>query len=94
MIAHASLSRRSFLKAGTLSLLGSGLGGCVRWGLLARAAAASRTDKACILILLTGGPAHQETFDPKPDAPELFFPRPPESYAARSSNFSASSRNL
>jgi uncharacterized membrane protein len=25
---------------------------------------------------------------------DLFFPRPPESYAARSSNFSASSRNL
>ena len=28
------------------------------------------TAKACILLFMTGGPAQQETFDPKPDAPE------------------------
>jgi hypothetical protein len=26
--------------------------------------------KACILLFMTGGPAQQETFDPKPDAPD------------------------
>jgi hypothetical protein len=37
---------------------------------MARAAAPAKKAKACILIFLTGGPAQQETFDPKPDAPE------------------------
>jgi hypothetical protein len=65
-----SWSRRSFLKAGALSLMGSGLGGCVHWGSLAQAAVPARKARACLLIFLTGGPAQQETFDPKPDALE------------------------
>jgi hypothetical protein len=70
VIERMSRSRRSFLKAGALSLLTSGVGNCVHWGSPARGAAATRKAKACILIFLTGGPAQQETFDPKPDAPE------------------------
>jgi hypothetical protein len=62
--------RRSFLKAGALSLFGSGLGGCVYWASPARAAAPGRKAKSCILLFMTGGPAQQETFDPKPGAPE------------------------
>ena len=58
MISRMSRSRRSFLKAGGLSLLSSGLGGCVHWGSLARAAAPAKKAKACILIFLTGGPAN------------------------------------
>jgi hypothetical protein len=37
---------------------------------MTRAAAPGRKAKACILLFMTGGPAQQETFDPKPDAPE------------------------
>jgi hypothetical protein len=70
MNAYMSWSRRSFLKASARSLLASGLGGCVHWGSMARAAASGKKAKACILIFLTGGPSQQETFDPKPDAPE------------------------
>lgn len=63
----ARLRRRTFLQAGTLPLLGLGLADWLQ-------AAETRTDrksaKACILLFLTGGPAQQETFDLKPDAPE------------------------
>ncbi len=30
----------------------------------------ARNSRACILLYMTGGPAQQETFDPKPDAPD------------------------
>jgi hypothetical protein len=70
VVPRTTCSRRSFLKAGGLSLVGSGLGGCVQWGAMARTEGPTKKAKACILIFLTGGPAQQETFDPKPDAPE------------------------
>jgi hypothetical protein len=60
------LYRRTFLQAGALSALGLGLGDLLQ----ARAAGARPGAKACILLFMTGGPAQQETFDPKPDAPE------------------------
>jgi hypothetical protein len=64
------LRRRTFLQAGALPLLGVGLPDWLRWQ-EARAATADRNGpRACILLFLTGGPAQQETFDPKPDAPE------------------------
>jgi hypothetical protein len=66
------LRRRVFLQTGALSTCGLALG-----SLLARRANAAATNrnvhataKACILIYVTGGPAQQETFDMKPDAPE------------------------
>jgi hypothetical protein len=68
--AYRSLwRRRAFLHAGAVSALGLGLPDL----LLARAASQGKklqgTAGACILLFMTGGPAQQETFDPKPDAP-------------------------
>lgn len=63
-------SRRTFLQAGTLSALGFGLSDWLALQSSARAGArGGGKAKACILLFLTGGPAQQETFDMKPDAP-------------------------
>jgi hypothetical protein len=59
-----SLSRRTFLRTGTLAL-----GGLTMPELLATRAAAP-PDTAVILFWMWGGPSHFETFDPKPEAPE------------------------
>jgi hypothetical protein len=64
------LSRRNFLRVGAL-----GLGGLTLPDLLrAQAQGASRTgkspsSKAVIQVVLSGGPSHMETYDPKPEAP-------------------------
>jgi hypothetical protein len=59
------LSRRSFLKVGAL-----GAGGLTLPGLLrAEAASGRRSHKSVIMVYLTGGLAHQDTFDLKPNAP-------------------------
>jgi hypothetical protein len=60
------LQRRTFLKAGCLSPFVMSLA-----DLLARREAQAESAgggkaKACILLYMTGGPAQQETFDPKP----------------------------
>jgi uncharacterized protein (DUF1501 family) len=60
----APMGRREFLRAGSLSLLGLTLPQVV----LAKPAARPRA-KACILLFMWGGPAQQDTWDPKPDAP-------------------------
>jgi hypothetical protein len=62
-LAH---SRRTFLRAGSLGALGLQLPQL----LAARENAIKPTPRAksCILLFATGGPAQQETFDPKPDA--------------------------
>jgi hypothetical protein len=65
-------SRREFLRAGGLSLMGLGLPTLLR----ARGASAAVPSasfgkaKACILLFMWGGPAQQETWDLKPEAPE------------------------
>jgi len=64
---NASHSRRDFLGAGSLSLFGLGLPQL----LAAREIAPSsnrKPAKACIILFQWGGPAHQDTWDPKPDA--------------------------
>src|SRR6266849_9824241 len=71
--AAAPMARREFLRAGSLSLVGLGLPQLLQ----ARAAnsqAASNAGtqpraKACIVLFMWGGPAHQDTWDPKPEAP-------------------------
>src|SRR5688500_6957177 len=60
------LPRRDFLKIGSLALGGISLPQMLR----AEAATGSRrSHKAVIMIYLSGGPPHQDTFDLKPDAP-------------------------
>ncbi|MBL8822586.1 MAG: DUF1501 domain-containing protein [Planctomycetia bacterium] len=70
----APMGRREFLRAGSLSLMGLGLPQLVQ----ARQASISsnikvrlprKPAKACILLFMWGGPAQQDTWDPKPMAP-------------------------
>ncbi|MBL8795326.1 MAG: DUF1501 domain-containing protein [Planctomycetia bacterium] len=63
-------SRRDFLRIGSLALGGLSLPQL----LAARAAAAGLgdavRDKSVVFLMMAGGPPQQETFDPKPDAPQ------------------------
>lgn len=63
------LSRRNFLRIGTL-----GLGGLTLPQLLKAESEAGigRSYKSVIMIYLVGGPPHQDMFDLKPDAPREF----------------------
>src|SRR5438067_265779 len=62
------MSRRDFLHAGTLSLLGLSLPQFL--ALRAAGAAAPERDVNCIMLFLLGGPSQLDTWDMKPDAPE------------------------
>src|SRR5262245_58786441 len=63
------MGRREILRAGAVGLLGLSLPQLLR----ARAAAPSAGKaKACIFLFMWGGPAQQDTWDPKPDAPAEF----------------------
>lgn len=57
------ISRRTFLRAGTLALGGLTLGDVLR------ARAGTAPDTSVILFWMWGGPSQFETWDPKPDAP-------------------------
>jgi hypothetical protein len=62
------VTRRDFLQIGGLALGGLGLADV----LAARAAARSnRAETSVILVYCLGGPSHLETYDLKPDGPEL-----------------------
>ncbi|MBM3457612.1 MAG: DUF1501 domain-containing protein [Armatimonadetes bacterium] len=64
--------RRELIQAGFSGLLGLGLSATLPRPASAAALPAGRTTgraKAVILVFLTGGPSHLDTFDPKPDAP-------------------------
>ncbi|MHB1556361.1 MAG: DUF1501 domain-containing protein [Isosphaeraceae bacterium] len=73
-------SRRSFLKLGGLAMGGLALPELLRaeeatpaasaGGAGTGARASGSSHKSVIMIYLTGGPSHQDTFDLKPDAPE------------------------
>ncbi|MCX6587924.1 MAG: DUF1501 domain-containing protein [Acidobacteria bacterium] len=56
-----TLSRRDYLRAGSLGFFGLDLA-------RALAAASPAKAKSCILIWLEGGPAQMDTFDPKPNS--------------------------
>ncbi|HEX7449379.1 MAG TPA: DUF1501 domain-containing protein [Pirellulales bacterium] len=59
------LSRRSFLQLGGLAVGGLSMVDLLR----AESAAGSRSHKSVIMVYLTGGLAHQDSFDLKPNAP-------------------------
>ncbi|HKB04190.1 MAG TPA: DUF1501 domain-containing protein [Gemmataceae bacterium] len=59
------LSRRSFLQVGGWALGGLSLAGVLR----AEASSGRRSHKSVIVVYLSGGLAHQDTFDLKPNAP-------------------------
>jgi len=59
------VSRRSFLQVGSLAIGGLTLPGLLR----AEARAGRKGHKSVIMVYLTGGLAHQDTFDLKPNAP-------------------------
>ncbi len=67
-------TRREFLRVGGLGLLGCALPDLLRARALSAerraAGAASGKATACILLFMWGGPAQQETWDLKPEAPE------------------------
>src|ERR1043166_54269 len=63
------ISRRSFLEAGALSLLGLGMSDVLRAETIARAAGGKLREKSVIFIWLPGGMSHLESYDMKPDAP-------------------------
>lgn len=59
------ITRRSFLQVGALAVGGLTLPQLMR----AEAAAGKQSHKSVIMVYLTGGLAHQDTFDLKPNAP-------------------------
>lgn len=69
-MTRTHLHRRSLLKAGGLGLFGLSLADFLAGRSLADARQVTPGKaKACILLFMWGGPAHQDTFDLKPDAP-------------------------
>lgn len=66
-------TRREFLQAGTLGLVGLGLGDFLQLKQQSLAAEQSRSfgrAKSCILLYLYGSPSQLETVDMKPEAPD------------------------
>jgi uncharacterized protein (DUF1501 family) len=67
--SRSIVNRRSFLRAGALGIGGLGLADLSR---LRADPAVVRHDTSVILIWMSGGPGHMETWDPKPDAVSQF----------------------
>jgi hypothetical protein len=63
------LSRRSFLKVGTLGLGGLGLSDLFRLRANAENPRTSDSETSVIFVWLPGGPPHMEMYDMKPNAP-------------------------
>ncbi len=60
-----TIRRRELLRAGALSLFGLGLPNLL-------AGAQARRPRSCIVLFMWGGPAQQDTWDLKPDAPDVY----------------------
>ena len=67
------ISRREMLRIGALTMTGLTLPELIRQPALAKHAAPASSSfgkaKNCIILFLSGGASHHDTFDPKPDAP-------------------------
>ncbi len=70
--AHARLSRRTAIQAGSISLLGLGMNHVAGLRALADETSSSKpaSHKAVIYIFLSGGLTQHDSFDPKPEAPD------------------------
>src|SRR6516162_9111718 len=66
-----TLSRRAFLQVGASSVLGLSLAQLLRWQAEA-STPINGTARSVLLLWLWGGPAHLDTWDPKPNAPLEF----------------------
>ena len=62
------ITRRELLQVGYSGLLGVGLSQFAR--AQAASPATAKSPKSVLIVFLTGGPTHIDTFDPKPDAPD------------------------
>ncbi len=63
------VTRRDFLRVGSLTALGLSLPGLLRAETLAGESLRGKKDISCILVWLQGGISHIDSFDPKPEAP-------------------------
>lgn len=70
-VCGGPISRRWFLKMGTLGVTGLSLGDVLRLQ-AAQKKAGGAPDTAVIYIWLAGGPPHMDTYDMKPNAPEEY----------------------
>jgi uncharacterized protein (DUF1501 family) len=68
----SDMGRREFLRAGSLGLFGLGLPQLLQGRDAPTGKKRQGRAKACILLFMWGGPAQQDTWDPKPDAPVDF----------------------
>ena len=66
--SRSHVSRRDFLRVGALSLAGCTLADRLRVEALARPGSPIVRDKAIVVLFLSGGASHIETFDPKMSA--------------------------
>ncbi|MFO1460628.1 MAG: DUF1501 domain-containing protein [Verrucomicrobiota bacterium] len=65
-------SRRGFIQAGALGVVGLGLSDLFRLRALGEELGRAPRDAAVIFVWLPGGPAHLDTYDMKPEAPSEF----------------------
>src|SRR6266849_6320179 len=69
--AFKNIDRRGFVKVGGLTLFGHLTLGEI-FKMQAEVPAPKKKDLNVILVWLSGGPSHIDSFDPKPDAPANF----------------------
>ena len=72
-LAHARVARRTAIQAGSISLLGLGMNHVAGLRALADETSASKpkSHKSVIYIFLSGGLTQHDSFDPKPEAPDV-----------------------
>lgn len=68
---HPVVGRRDILRVGGMSLIGMGLGDLLRLEAQAAPGRTTGTAKSVVFIFQSGGPSQHETFDPKPEAPDM-----------------------
>ena len=66
MMFDTRFHRREVLRAGALSLFGLSL------PQLLAVEKPAKTPKACVVLFMWGGPAQQDTWDMKPEAPDVY----------------------